>query len=244
MNIKKRSKLEKVLPVVLGTCMLTFIAACGSDDDDDSSAIPQEQEETEVAYRAVLTPVNPTVGSATTPIGGIATVTRLGDDFQVNVVMENAPSAIHMQHIHTGSACAGLSANDANNDGYLDMQESMSVIGSVLIPLDDDLSGQDAGNTSHPFGNYNYSESTSWALMLADLRLPDTNTEDNVVKLGATDELSLEGRVVEVHGVPDSTTLPATVASGGGETAHRTLPIACGVLTKVEVTTPPETPEI
>jgi hypothetical protein len=46
-------------------------------------------------------------------------------------------------------------------------------------------------------------------------------------------ELDLDRRVVFIHGVPDSTALPATVQSLGMIPAQLTLPIACGVIARV-----------
>ncbi len=47
--------------------------------------------------------------------------------------------------------------------------------------------------------------------MQVDLRPQDVETGEDLVKLGADEELDLEGRVVEVHGVPAGTTLPGTI---------------------------------
>jgi hypothetical protein len=41
-------------------------------------------------------------------------------------------------------------------------------------------------------------------------------------------KLQLEHRVVFIHGVPETTKLPATVASLGDIPAQVTIPIACG----------------
>lgn len=62
--MKKKSKLEKFTPFVIGTCMLSLVAACGSDDDDSGSgtgADEQQERPQEGQYRVVLSPVNTNV---------------------------------------------------------------------------------------------------------------------------------------------------------------------------------------
>jgi hypothetical protein len=231
---RKKRSLDKLLPLALAGS-LTLVVACGSDNDDDdpipqAENPPQEAEDWQGSYRAILLPVNPTVSPN---VSGTALVSREGDNFRVRVSVDNAPQAIHMQHIHTGTACP-VAAADVNGDGFIDVIEAQASVGNVLIPLNGDLSSQSAGSQYWPFGNYNYDRSTSYDLMLADLRAPDENPDDSVVKLGPEENLNLEGRVVEIHGVAQNANLPETVASKDGMPAHRTLPIACGVLTRVE----------
>lgn len=277
--MKKKSTLEKLTPFVVGTCMLTLVASCGSDDDDSSSSTAQSEQQ-EGMFTGVLTPVNSQVtdgsssaaasssaassvasaaSSAATDvaaaassaasavasaassaatgglsslmaIGGTVTVNHIGDNFQVMVDTTEATAASHPQFIYTGSRCP-TAADDANGDGYVDVVEAMTASGQMLVPLDNDLKAQDAGGTFPSGANYSYDESTSYATMLADLQAPDTNTSDTLVKLGAGQDLNIGSRVVIVHGVPASTTLPATVQGVGTLTAQQTLPIACAVLT-------------
>ena len=232
--MKKKSKLEKLTPFVLGTCMLTLVAACGSDDDDSGSGTAQqpEQQSQEGEYRVRLLPVNPTIansGSAT----GEGTFTIQGDEFRAVMNVTGAPNAEHPQHIHVGNRCA-TAADDANGDGVIDAREASAATGSALVPLDADLRAQDAGENNNPTGaGYNYNESTSLQAMLADLRLPDTETSDDLVKLPVDEDLNLAGKVVEVHGVPAETTLPGTVQGLDDSTAQESLPILCGVIERV-----------
>lgn len=233
--MKKKSKLEKLTPLVLGTCLLTLVA-CGSDDDDSGSgsgtAQQPEQQSQEGEYRVRLLPVNPTVansGSAT----GEGTFTIQGDEFRAVMNVTGAPNAEHPQHIHVGNRCA-TAADDANGDGIIDAREASAATGSALVPLDADLRAQDAGENNNPTGaGYNYNESASLLAMLADLRLPDTETSDDLVKLPVDEELDLAGKVVEVHGVPAETTLPGTVQGLDDKTAQESLPILCGVIERV-----------
>src|SRR5690606_23117495 len=103
--------------------------------------------------------------------------------------------------------------------------------GKIIIPLDDDLATQSSG--SFPIGvSYQYNESTSFLEMVSELKMPDDDTTDSVTRLGQNDEIDLDGRVVIIHGVPASATLPMTVRGGDGDTAQETVPIACGALVR------------
>lgn len=232
-----KTKKKKILTALLAGLMLAGLVSCGSDDNDDdtpTTSTPPQQEESDGTFVATLTPANPAVDG---DVSGTATVTVSGDNLNVNVQMSNGPTGMHMQHIHTGSACATMS-NDSNADGYLDANEASAVAGKILIPLDGDLDSQGGGSGTYPSGSsYSYSESGSLAQMLTDLWLPDTNTSDSIVKLPTNTKLNLPNLVVEIHGVPSGTTLPNTVGTIDGLPNHETLPIACGVLTRSGTTT-------
>lgn len=236
--MKKKSRLEKFTPFVIGACMLTFVAACGSDDDDSGSGSttgPGQEEERpqEGQYRIVLSPVNPNVAGEAT---GTASFRHEGDEFEAIVNIDGAPTAIHMQHVHIGSRCPAPADNE-NGDGYIDAVEAGNVSGGALVPLDSDLRSQAAGGIFPSGMTYEYNESTSFQAMLADLRLPDDNTEDTLVKLGADENLNLEGKVLMVHGIPSSTTLPPTVRGVDGLSPQQALPILCGVITREDTGT-------
>jgi hypothetical protein len=232
--MKKKSKLERLTPIVLGTCLLTFVAACGSDDDDSSSSTPQQQQQQqEGQYQVVFTPVNPNVAPTITGTGDFSLA---GDNFEAKINVVGAPLASHPQFVFTGGACPSATS-DTNGDGYVDIVEATTVAGNPFLPLDSDLRDQASGGV-FPLGmNYNYDESTSYQTMLADLHLPDTDTADLLAKLGATEDLNLEGRVVMVHGIASSTTVPGTVVGAGGLSPQQTLPIACGVVARVSTGT-------
>ncbi len=236
--MKKKSKLGKFTPFVIGTCMLTMIAACGSDDDDSGSGTgngtgQQEERPQEGQYRVVFSPVNANVAGEAT---GTGTFRIEGDEFESTINVDGAPSAIHMQHVHVGSRCATV-ADDENGDGYIDAVEAGSISGGALLPLDSDLRAQEAGGNYPSGATYDYNESTSFQAMLADLRLPDEDSTDILVKLDPDENLNLEGKVVEIHGVPTSTTLPATVRGVDGMSPQQALPVLCGVITREDTGT-------
>lgn len=219
---------KKFLPFALSLTLLGGVVSCGSDDDDDDDnvAVPQLQEE-QGTFRATLSPLNSSLSQGTT---GTAEFVLDGDTFKATVMVNGAPMALHAQHIHTGSSCPTPAA-DTNGDGFIDVVEGVPAYGPILVPLDGDLSSQDAGGSDFPSGSsYEYEQETSFAAMVADLRLPDPNTEDAVAKLGATENLQLEGRHVIIHGVMESADLPDSVASIADLPNYVTLPIACGVI--------------
>lgn len=215
--------------LILGTCLLTFVS-CGSDDDDDGrTEAPSQQEEQQTGtFRTTLTPLNSNVSGLVT---GTAEVLYEGDTFEVKINVTGAPEATHPQFIYLGTACPET-PTDANQDSFIDGIEAQSAAGKILILLDDDLIAQSAGGTFPAGANYQYSESTSFLAMLAELKLPDDNATDSVTKLGTNDEIDLAEKVVIVHGVPATTKLPETVRGVDGASPHETLPIACGVLVR------------
>jgi hypothetical protein len=221
---------KKMIPFALGLSLLGGVVSCGSDDDDDDNnvVVPQLQEE-QGFFRATLTPLNASVAGNTS---GTAEFRLDGDSFKAKLRVNGAPVALHAQHIHAAAACPTIDA-DTNKDGFIDVVEGLPAYGPILVPLDGDLSSQDAGGTEFPSGrSYEYEEETSYAAMLADLKLPDPNTEDAVTKLGASELLELEGRHVIIHGVVESADLPETVATIADLPRYVTLPIACGKIEK------------
>lgn len=110
----------------------------------------------------------------------------------------------------------------------------MRAVGKVLIPLDSDLSSQDAGGESYPKGSsFTYSESASIAEMLNDLWAPDKVPGDEFVKLRHGEGMKLVGRVVLIHGTYTYDGLPATLATRGSDAANISIPVACGVISSV-----------
>ena len=221
--------MKLLTPFILGTCLLTFVA-CGSDDDDDGGtpAPPQQEQQQTGTFRATLSPLNSNVSGL---VNGTADVVFEGDTFELKMNVAGSPEATHPQFIYLGTACPETPA-DANQDSFIDGIEAQSSAGKILIPLDDDLITQSAGGTFPSGISYQYSESTSFLAMFAELKLPDENATDSITKLGTDDEINLAGKVIIVHGVPSTTNLPETVRGVDGAAAHETLPIACGVLVR------------
>lgn len=146
-----------------------------------------------------------------------------------------SPSIAHFQNVHSGNRCPTMN-DDTNGDGFLDIQETLNVVGPVIIPLDWDIGSQLAGNRSwpkaFPNGSYEYTKTTSFDRFWDDLKSEDKNSEDNIAKLSPDESLVLEGKVVIIQGVDETKTLPSTVAGYKQWTNFQTLPIVCGVLAR------------
>lgn len=225
--------------VVLGTSLLSLVS-CGDSSSNKKSSpeVNQQRQETQGLYHANLTSINTSV--AGTP-SGVFTFKIEGDEVTAIIDMDGAPAqVVHMQSIRTGNGCPDISA-DKNGDGFIDIMEAEAVSGKVFIPLDSDLNSQTAGANfpiSRTSGKYNYNESASLTSMIADIFAPDENADDAMVNLEAGQELNFSGRTVLIQGVAKTTELPVTLATRDGHTVHAALPIACGVLARVENTDP------
>ncbi len=147
------------------------------------------------------------------------------------------PSATHMQNIYLGKRCPD-SVDDLNQDGLIDITEGRNVWGDIIIPLDADISSQDAGENLFPrgdnYGNYVYERETYQTNLTNDLRRPDTRPEDNVVKLPSNEKLTFNGKVVVIQGIDADYPLPETIQTMGITSAQLSLPIACGILKKIK----------
>jgi hypothetical protein len=191
-----------------------------------------EQLET-VTYLAVLKPLNKKVAGET-----IGSFTFHKDkDFVVADlrVLGSAPNIIHAQNVHLGNACPDETA-DINQDGVVDVLEAEQITGNIVLPLDGDINSQYSLLGMFPiadnWGAYVYSQTASFRRFADDLKDEDEDLTDEVVKLGSS-PVNLEGKVVMIQGVADDVILAELVATNGGLSANQTLPIACGVITKV-----------
>lgn len=198
---------------------------------------PGELEEIDGTYLAVLVPLNVLVAGQ---VKGAFTLSREQDELVGDVRLTGGgPSLLHAQNVHIGSTCP-IQKDDTNNDGFIDYVEGSKVFGDVLVPLDGDVNTQELGAGFFPvadkYGNYIYSEVASYQQFLQDLKDPDPNPADLVVKLGPEEKADMVGKVVVIQGVPAETRLPPTVQSVGGFANFQTLPIACGRITKVAET--------
>lgn len=210
---------RSILPLVAGVLVM---AAC-DDDDDDPVAPPVTETAT-----ATLATVNDTVSGAS----GTATFTLTEDEFIARVEVDGADTSLTLrQHVHVGGACPTAAA-DTNSDGFIDGLESAAVTGLILIPLDGDITTQAGGATTFPSsdatGSYTYADTVSFDDMLADLTATDPDATDQIAKLPAGAGLGLDTRIVQVYGVEDTVTLPATFMASPGLTTHQSVPIACG----------------
>lgn len=242
-----KTKSAPLSSILLGTCLMTLVS-CGSDGGSSGSEASRQEarQDDQGIYRAVLKPLNTTLAGNTS---GTMEVRIQGDDFIVQSNVAGAPAGVkHFQNIMVSNTCPDSTA-DANGDAVIDIKEAMAKTGEVLIPLDsklgEQIAGMDYGPISNGAGNYVYKRSTSLTEVLADLRAPDPDKFDSMVKLPFGEMLNLSGKVVIVQGVRSSTSFADTVATMRNMPVAQSLPIACGKLVRVnsEDPTPEAEPE-
>lgn len=154
-------------------------------------------------------------------ISGSATFNKIEDKVYIfSRLFAGTPETWHMQNIYTGRCPED--SDDTNVDGTIDIHEASLVVKNIILPLDGDINSQLGGMNIYPvgdiYGTYFYEKEGKYSAIMKDLKSPDTNPEDNLVKLGKNEKLILEGKVVLVQG-----------------TLHdKTLPIACGTFRKIK----------
>lgn len=228
-------KKNKIISTFLiGTCIFT-LASCGSDDSSSSGGSRQEQQQDDQGiYRAVLKPLNTNLAPGTS---GTVEIKIQGDDVIVESNITGSPAGVkHLQNLTLLTACP-TAGNDVNNDSHVDILEAAASAGPILIPLDSNLSTQLDGMSYGPIangsGSYVYRRSASLTDLLSDLRAPDPDSTDAVVKLPDGQDLNLAGKVVIIHGVASSSDLPDSISTIGDLSAAQSLPIACGELVRI-----------
>jgi hypothetical protein len=157
---------------------------------------------------------------------GEARFTIIGDSLTISVTTRHAPPAMmHLQHFHgfttsQNATCPTASA-DANHDGVIDLIETEPTSGTTMVPFTGDPVSMEIVTDSYPKasadGTYQYRKTVSLSAL-----------EAAFAKAFDGQKLDLGRRVVIIHGVPPTTTLPASVASLGKIPAQVTVPIACG----------------
>lgn len=232
---------EVFKPVVLAASLFQ-LASCAEGGSSSSgkgqsgSSSRQLESEAEGTYVATISTLNNGVGG---PISGSVSITKEGTRLIAYARLNGgAPHTVHQQRIHVGTSCPTAS-NDANGDSYVDADEAFNHVGKILFPLDADISSQERGSSIWPagdvYGYYHWERATSYERFISDLREPDLNEENEFAKLGPNGDLNLDGRVVIIHGAPETANLPDTVATRGRLRNFQTIPVACGVIKKVTV---------
>jgi len=216
----------------LAAVLAIALAGCGSKSENGTGegAESAQSATTRVeTYRADIHVLNPTLTAGNAR--GTAEVTVRGDTVTFDVKMAGvAPGMMHMQHLHgfvngDGAVCAGA-GQDSNDDGIVDDPEVESVSGGALIPLNEDPAALQVGSATYPRASadstYHYHRSVSLKKL--------TGALEQQKEMAA---LHLDRLVINIHGVPEGTSLPETVKSPPDVKPQTTVPIACGELERV-----------
>jgi hypothetical protein len=224
---------------------LLLLTSCGNNQTENKSTSRGSTQAEEIVpidgsnivgrYQAKFITLNPHVNGT---IPGSANFFRKEDKIFAYVrLFAGGPKTWHMQHVYTGNRCPD-SKDDLNGDGFIDIEEAEAVLGKILIPLDADISTQEAGRRFFPLadlsGYYHYERITNFERFLKDLQEVDKNPDDRYVKLPPGEGLQLIGKTFLVQGVPETVQLPDTVASLDRRKSFQTLPIVCGVFEKAD----------
>ena len=197
---------------------------------------PVVKEKNEGQYIAKLSALNENVAGLIT---GAATISRVKDELVADVRFSGealTAGILHEQNIHIGERCP-TAADDLNGDGFIDSVEGSLVYGKIIIPMDGDLNSQRMGGGIFPvadeFGGYIYSQVASYQKFMEDLREIDINLDDLIVTLAEGEEFEFENKVIVIQGVSANAALPDSVASNNQFTNYQSLPVACGLFSRV-----------
>ena len=181
---------------------LLLICSCGKSKSGDAPGNPQ-------APNRDATQSRPTPGPLPTPhenkfgsyrallstdetIVGTVKLLYTSEQFAISLHVAS-PKRIYRQYIHSGEGCP----------------TSIQTKAKVLIPLDGDLSSQALGEGKYPRGlRYNYRNEVKSQMLLNDLRLPDEDLRDEVVKLKSEDPFDLEAYYVVLTAMLDNEEVP------------------------------------
>jgi hypothetical protein len=225
---------------IFSVLVLLSIFSCGKDEGGgggsgksaDSNQSREYVEATPGSYYTVLRPIN-FHSNGFIPYG-TATFKLNNDQLQVSTSLDDDQAVKHRQTLHIGTRCPTLS-DDTNGDSFIDYNEAIAVVGSAIMPLDNDLNSQLSGAEVYPVGrSMTYNRSASLSAINADLWKADEDPSDNIMKLARGKGIGFEARVVLVHGTAFQSSFPTSLATYKDEAAHLSLPIVCGILTKVE----------
>jgi hypothetical protein len=234
----KRRSCIQLASLIIGVCIMTNLTSCGGNHVASGGGNAAKNpilrtEKVEGKYKVNFIPLNSSVSGNTT---AVANIEVLNDKVSVNLKVKDAPAqTFHAQAIYNAETCPS-EIHDVNNDGFIDPLEASKVIGAALIPLDGNLNSQEEGSEEFPFadfmGNYYYQQTGVFSVMLDDLKMMDTNLQDNLSKLAFGEKFRLEGKIVVLHGVAEEVYLPGSIQTLNNISSRVALPIACGKIVR------------
>lgn len=232
---------------LIALTIIPLLGSCGKSESDGGGEgqqnMPQEEEDSvdgstiEGQYKGLFVTLNPHVNGT---IPGSITLVRDGDKLMTYArLFAGKPKAWHQQAIHLGNRCPTIS-DDTNQDGFIDINEALAVVGDMIIPLDANMNTQAAGKNFYPLGDpsgyYHYERISSFSRLYSDLYEADKDQNDRIAKLAPEEKFGFAGRVFMVQGVDEATLLPDTVGTLGRRRPFQTLPIVCTVIGKSPAT--------
>jgi hypothetical protein len=210
--------MRKLQTFVLTLAITLTTAACESDDDV-------------AIYRATLFQVNPQ--QAMTVASGNVEIVLQEEDNRVEITLlgMGLDGVSHPTFLWSERGCPTRAA-DTNDDGVVDIAEGRIAYGSILLPLDGDITTQEMEPVGFPFGTAPiYGSSTMLIDALDAVDGPDTDPDDFFTSLELGEDLGLDRRTIVVHGVSANTVATRPLASGmQGLNLPSTVPILCGTL--------------
>jgi hypothetical protein len=239
---ENRQMKKLVNNALIALTIIPLLGACGKSESDGGEEgrqnLPQEEEDgtgssLEGHFKGTFITLNAHVNGT---IPGSITMVRDGDKLMTYArLFAGKPKAWHQQAIHLGNRCPTMS-DDSNQDGFIDINEALAVVGDIIIPLDTNMNTQAAGKNFYPLGDlsgyYHYERIASFKRLYDDLYEVDKDLTDHVAKLTADQKFGFTGRVFMVQGVDEATALPETVGTLNRRRAFQSLPIVCAVIGK------------
>lgn len=196
--------------------VLFNLVACGKISEIKESS-NQEIEDPTGSYRAILRPYNNQL-SGQIP-NGVAEINLSSNRFNISSWLDDSANVVHQQFILDGEECPDQ-RHDRNQDGLIDMDETLSLSKSVLLSLDSDLSSQANEQNQFPRGDSTYIET-------ADIH----KMKQNLFRR------NLNNKVIIVLGVAPESQLPSTVSTFNSQTPQLSIPILCGKIQKLDEAT-------
>ena len=219
----------KLISLAIGIAAISMISCSQSENNNKEQAKTDSQDSVVATYLAHLEPLNTNITKMNTT--GQARFVMTKDSLLVTIDVMGAPPGIeHWQHFHgftdNKAATCVTTANDANGDGIIDVVETEPVSGTTMVPFNDKTEDMNVGSDTYPKAGsdstYHYEARVSLEKLRASFK-----------KAFGDSTLDLDRRVLYIHGVPENSNLPKSVASIGTIPASVTIPIACGKIEKL-----------
>ena len=216
----KRKLIKSKCPGVFRKSIFTTILALFA--VSISYAQKQSVGETHV-YVAKINAINPQLTNS--KVSGEAIFIEANGKLKITMVVKGLSPGMHLGHIHgfvsdKASTCPPSNA-DTNGDGIVDLIETEPYAGTTLIPFNGDPVGLKIKSDTYPVADKN-------GVLTYEMTVSLDKLDAAIKKAYRINKLSLENRVIFIHGVPEGKSLPGSAKSLPGVPAYVTVPIACG----------------